>query len=92
MKKILTLLIAFTIVFTSLTAFNAWGADVETEDAIVDIVVLRPVGLFVLAGGSVVYAASWPLAYITNSVDTTKRVFVREPYEYTFSRQIGKNG
>lgn len=92
MKKILALFIVLTIAFTSSMAFNAWGAEAAAEDAIVDIVVLRPAGFFVLLGGSVVYAVSWPLAYITNSVDTTKRVFVSEPFKYTFSRNIGENG
>jgi hypothetical protein len=61
------------------------------EDIVVDVAVLRPAGLLVLAGGAAFFVISSPIAYLTKSEKIAAKKLVVEPYEYTFVRPLGAN-
>lgn len=86
MKKLIVVLVAMTIMFSSSAAFADRN---NAVDVIADTFVLRPLGFATLVGGTVAYVVSLPIAAITKSTDTTSKIFVKDPYEYTFKRPIG---
>ncbi|UCD34065.1 MAG: hypothetical protein JSU90_07120 [Nitrospiraceae bacterium] len=87
MKRLIVVLVALSLIFTSSMAF----ADKNNAvDVIADTFVLRILGFATLVGGSVAYVVSLPIAAVTKSTDTTSKIFVKDPYEYTFKRPIGE--
>ncbi len=88
MKKILTLMLTLVIILSSSMAFGAMETDAIS--VLADTFVLRPLGFAALLGGSVAFIISLPVASITNSVDTTAEVLIKEPYKYTFVRPVGE--
>jgi hypothetical protein len=87
MKKLTaTILIAISIVMISVPAF---GND-QALDATVDIIVVRPVSLVATVVGTAVFIVSLPFSIPSQSVGSTARTLVVEPFNYTFTRPIGE--
>lgn len=87
MKKLIVVLIAFIMVCTSTTAFAADELLVMS-----DIFIVKPLGVVSLVAGTAMYIVSLPIALFTRSEPETKRIFLEEPYKFTFNRPLGDTG
>ncbi len=88
MKKFAAILLIAVIALTSTGAFAA--TEIDSSSIILDTIALRPIGFASLLVGCAVYTVSLPFAAITHSMDTTYRVLVKEPFDYTFKRPVGE--
>lgn len=70
-------------------AFAA-SSEIEAIDIIFDTIILRPLGLVSTAFGGTFFLVSLPLSAITRSVGTSYDVLVKDPFNYTFVRPLGK--
>lgn len=57
---------------------------------ILDLVILRPVGLVATVGGVVIFIGSLPISLPTGSVGKTFNALVAKPASYTFWRTLGE--
>ncbi len=90
MKKLVSLLLVLALVLTSSMAFAV--REVERNDIVLDAVALRPLGFIFYLFGCAFYALTYPVAAMTDSKDTSYKLLVEEPYEYTFVRPLGETG
>ncbi|GMR04144.1 MAG: hypothetical protein BMS9Abin23_0033 [Thermodesulfobacteriota bacterium] len=58
---------------------------------ILDVVLLRPLGMAAFAVGTGFFVAGLPFAVITGSVDTTAKALIKKPFTYTFVRKLGED-
>ena len=58
---------------------------------IIDVLVLRPVGLATCVVGLVASVVAMPFAISSGSTDKVYRALIAEPFNYTFKRPLGKN-
>jgi hypothetical protein len=92
MKKVITILLTLVIILTSSMAFAAAaGSDTEEINVTMDLA-LRPLGFAAAVMGSAIFIISFPIAAITDSIETTARVLIVEPVKFTFVRPIGEIG
>jgi hypothetical protein len=95
MKTAFSLLIVFFIIFQHPAALAGHdrqpGLDRDTAavDILSDILITRTMGLVGLIGGTAVFLVTLPVAAVTQSIDRTSQVFVKDPFEYTFKRKLG---
>lgn len=92
MKKFLILLFALTLLVS--TADYSKAADVQFKEPsgpeyLLDIVFLRPVGLFTTVVGTAAYVISLPISIPTGSADEAAEKLVFAPFNYTFRRPLG---
>lgn len=88
MKKLVAVLLTLTLViFSSSMAFADTNKDI---DVIADALLLKPLGLAALVGGSAIFVITLPIAAITKSIHTTSNVLVSRPFTYVFVRPIGE--
>ena len=80
-------------------AINLPGAALASESGkeigddvgiILDLVVLRPVGVVATVGGFVIFVGSLPISLPTGSVGKTFNALVARPAVYTFWRTLGE--
>jgi hypothetical protein len=87
MKKLLVVLITLVMICTSSTVFAADELLVMS-----DIFVVKPLGVASIVVGTAMYVVSLPIALLTRSEPETKRIFLEEPYKFTFNRPLGDTG
>lgn len=58
---------------------------------IIDVLVLRPVGLAACVVGLAAAVIAMPFAIPSNSTDKVYQALIAEPFYYTFKRPLGKN-
>jgi hypothetical protein len=58
-------------------------------DMVLDLLILRPLGLLATGAGSAAFVISLPFTLPSGSVGTAACELVREPFLYTFSRPLG---
>lgn len=61
----------------------------KSTDMVVDLVVLRPLGLVTTVVGSVMTVVALPFTIPSGSVGDSARALVVKPAEYTFKRPLG---
>ncbi len=88
MKKFVAILLIAVIALTSSGAFAAM--DVDSGSIILDTVALRPIGFASLLVGCALYTVSLPIAALTRSMDSTYRILIKDPFDYTFKRPVGE--
>ncbi len=90
MKKILVAF-CFLAVLMSSTASFALEHHEEPSDVgiLLDLAILRPAGLGMMAAGLGIFVATLPYSIITNSVDDTAKVLLQKPFHYVFVRDVG---
>ena len=80
-------------------AINLPGAALASESGkeigddvgiILDLVVLRPVGVVATVGGFLIFVGSLPISLPTGSVGKTFNALVARPAVYTFWRTLGE--
>jgi hypothetical protein len=89
MKKLVSLLLVLVLVLTSSMAFAV--GEVKRNDIVLDAVALRPLGFISYLFGCALYGLTYPVAAMTDSKDTSYKLLVEGPHEYTFSRPLGEN-
>ena len=71
-------------------------ADASLEDevgegsVILDLLLLRPLGVITSAVGVVIYVGLVPFTLPTGNLKTSFNLFVRKPVSYTFVRALGE--
>jgi hypothetical protein len=58
---------------------------------IIDVLILRPVGLVGCVVGLVAAVIALPFAIPSGSMDQVSQALIQEPFYYTFKRPLGKN-
>jgi hypothetical protein len=87
MKKLtVTMLIAISIFMASVPAF---GED-QAFDATMDILLVRPASLAATVVGTALFIVSLPFSIPSQSVGSTAKTLIAEPFNYTFTRPIGE--
>jgi len=90
MKKILAALCLVAVLMSSSASFAVEHHEEPSDVGIIaDIVVLRPLGVAVLAAGMGIFVAALPFSIITNSVDGTAKALLQKPFYYVFVRDVG---
>ena len=89
MKKIFIVLVTLLFVLTSTAAFAA--SDNDGIAIIADFLILRPIGIATIVGGTGMFILTLPIAVITGSVGKTADALVVEPVKFTFVRDLGDN-
>jgi len=66
----------------------------EAEDIPVafDVLLLRPLGLVSCVVGLAAAVIALPFAIPSDSTDKVSQALIKEPFDYTFKRPLGKNG
>lgn len=62
----------------------------RTTDMIVDVLVVRPIGLVTTAVGAVLAVVALPFTLPSGSVKESAQYMIVEPAEYTFKRPLGE--
>lgn len=86
-RMILTIFVVIAVACVSAPAFAASEAD--DAAVLVDVILVRPVGLAAVIVGTAVFIVSLPFTIPAGGVSTAARVLISEPFAYTFVRPIG---
>jgi hypothetical protein len=93
-KSIATLAVATFLAATipaPVFAADSSGNEQGDDGAILlDLVVLRPIGLVATIAGTAAFIVSLPIALPTGSVGKTFNSLVKQPAKYTFYRTLGE--
>ncbi len=83
--------IAVFLVLLSLVAFTGPVSANEPNDATIigDILLARPLGLAMIAAGSVLFVVALPVSLPSRSVGNVGQRLVLDPVEFTFIRPVG---
>ena len=87
----LSLVTILTVAAPTLTLADERGREAGDDVSIVlDLLVLRPVGVVTTAAGILVFVGSLPISLSTLSVDKAFNALVVTPAHYTFVRKLGE--
>lgn len=64
----------------------------KATDMVVDVVVMRPLGLVATAAGAVLTVVALPFTIPSGSVERSARQLILKPADYTFKRPLGDFG
>ena len=86
----LSLAIFLTISLPGTALANERGTEIGDDVSIIlDLLVLRPVGLVATVGGTVIFVCSLPISLPTGSVGKAFNALMARPASYTFWRTLG---
>jgi hypothetical protein len=88
-QKLLALGLVLLTVLPPASALADSGAGDKSADMLIDLLVMRPLGLLATGVGSVAFVVSLPFTLPSGSVGSTACELVREPLAYTFTRPLG---
>ena len=93
MKRIITFLIVFSIVF-SFSGFvfaddHSFGK-ASVGDVLGDILCIRPLGAIELAFNSVFFVVSLPVTIPLNKAKEAETFLIKDPYHFYFNRGLGE--
>ena len=101
MKKIMAICLTAALlwpacgsaVFAGNTEESIPEEQIETEDipVIIDVLILRPVGLASCVVGLAAAVIALPFAIPSGSMKKVSQALIEEPFYYTFKRPLGKN-
>ena len=87
----LSLAIFLTISLPGTALANERGTEIGDDVSIIlDLLVLRPVGLVATVGGTVIFVCSLPISLPTGSVGKAFNALMARPASYTFVRTLGE--
>lgn len=85
-KKIAVFMMVFTLVAVAAPAM----ANEPTDATIIgDVLLARPLGLAMIAAGSVLFVVALPVSLPSGSVGNVGQRLVLDPVEFTFVRPVG---
>lgn len=91
MKRSLVLVFAMTFFLGLATpAFAEERKEPSAEEIILDTVLIRPLGIVSIVVGIGGFAISLPFTIPTNTVGSTAKRLIEEPFLFTFKRPIGE--
>ena len=70
-------------------AASGAGTGDRGTDMVLDLLILRPLGLLTTGVGSVAFVASLPFTLPSGSAGEAACVLVKDPLAYTFTRPLG---
>ncbi len=84
---------AFAVVAMLMASQPALAATYEDVNPAADLIILRPVGLVMLVGGTVFMApvGLWTLLVRPSEMDVPFDTFMKRPFEYTFIDPLGSH-
>ncbi len=88
MKKIIALMLALVIVFTSASCLAKENPD--PVYVIGDLVISRPLSICAFVIGTAIFIVALPTAVISQSTKQTAEALVKEPFDYAFTRDLGE--
>lgn len=89
-QTLIALLVAAVAVAPSVgTARDDTVTGDKGSDMLVDLVIVRPVGVAATIVGAVAFVVALPFTIPSGSVATSAREMVARPAEYTFNRPLG---
>jgi len=92
-KQLIALLTIVSLVTPFGTGAMAQGPEDEGDLAagkmIVDVLLVRPLGLVATATGTALFIASFPFSLMGRNVKAAAKKMVIEPAKYTFVRPLG---
>jgi hypothetical protein len=93
MKRIITFLIVFSIVFP-FSGFvfadeNSFGKP-SVGDVLGDVLCIRPMGAIELAFNSVFFVVSLPVTIPLKKTKEAEAFFIKDPYNFYFNRRLGE--
>lgn len=92
-KRFLMLLLMISLVIGSLCS-TGLASDKLTEDptvqgwSVVDLFVVRPLGVAAGIGGTVIFVASLPFTVPSGSVGNAAKMFIAQPFQFSFLREV----
>ncbi len=93
-KRTLLLLVTVFLLIGSLCS-TGWTADrLRLDDpviqgwSLVDLIVVRPLGIVAGVGGTVVFVAALPFTVPSGSVGNAANMFIAQPFQFSFLRQV----
>ncbi len=93
-KRTFLLLLTISLVVGSLCS-TGWAADrLRTDDpaiqgwSLVDLFVVRPLGVVAGIGGTVVFVAALPFTIPSRSVGKSADMFIVQPFQFSFVREV----
>ena len=92
-KKLKAWFIALALAVASLAATAENGDTVtgdKATDMVVDLVVVRPLGVAATVIGTVLTVVALPFTIPSGSVESSARELIVKPAEYTFNRPLGE--
>jgi len=89
MKKTILILAALMLLCVSGPVFATDSYPDESMNMFMDAVLVRPVSLASVIVGTAVFIVALPFSIPSGTVQKTGRVFVADPFGYTFYRRIG---
>lgn len=85
-KKIIVLLVVLALIASAAPAM----ANEPTDATIIgDVLLARPLGLAMIAAGSVLFVVALPVSIPSGSIGTVGQRLVLDPVEFTFVRPVG---
>lgn len=88
-RVVMLVLLAWALAALPARADEASATGDRGTDMVVDLVLLRPLGLVATALGAVGFVVSLPFTVPSGSVGEAAHELVLRPAEYTFSRPLG---
>jgi hypothetical protein len=92
-KSIATLAVAALIAGTvpaPVMADTSGNEEGDDSAVVLDLAVLRPIGLVATIAGTAIFIVSLPISLPTGSVGKTFNSLVKQPAKYTFYRTLGE--
>lgn len=90
-KKALLLVLTISLVIGSLYS-HGWtqvqGDPLKDEWNIIDLLIARPLGIAAGVVGTGIFILSLPFTIPTNSVDDAAKMFIVEPFSFSFTREF----
>ena len=87
----LSLAVFLTVSLPGTALANERGTESGDDVAIIlDLVILRPVGLVATVAGTVIFVCSLPISLPTGSVGKAFNALMARPASYTFVRTLGE--
>ncbi len=93
-KRFLLLLFGVSLVIGSFCS-TGWAADkLRTDDPVIqgwsllDLFVVRPLGIVAGVGGTVFFVAALPFTIPSGSVGDSAHMFIAQPFQFSFLREV----
>ncbi len=92
MKKIFSTVCLTLLLFTAATPAHAAGErDVDPGAIVIDVLLIRPLGLISTTIGTGVFIIALPFAIPSGSTATIAKKLVLDPLRFTFTRPVGSD-
>ena len=95
MRKLLAILTVIALAVTFMAPPALARGDVPIDEAsaeamMVDLALLRPLGIVATVGGAVLFVISLPWSALGGNVDEAAEKLVKDPARFTFVRPLGR--